>query len=66
VGHHRVDLVDRDLHHEHADLAVAIEHRCAEERGLVVIGRQVLAEFRQRHHAGLVERPGLAEGIAEA
>jgi hypothetical protein len=65
VCHHRVDLVDGHLHHQHADLAVAVENRCAQERGLVVIRRQVFAEFRQGHRAGLVQRPGQAEGVTE-
>ena len=65
VRHHRVDLVDRHLHDEHADLLAAVENGRAEEGGLVVVRGQVFTELGQRDHAGLVERPGLAEGVAE-
>ena len=65
VRHHRVDLVDGHLHDEHADLLAAVENRRAEEGGLVVVRRQVFTELGQRDHAGLVERPRRAEGVAE-
>ncbi len=43
-----------------------VENGCAQERGLVVVRGQVFTELRQRDLARAVERPGLAERVAEA